>query len=441
MDTKLKMEAPQPTKGGAGNTGAGLSATVTVAVIGAGLRGMIYSSFALDRQYNMRIVAVADPRTERRERFREKFSIPDERCFGSWDELFAGPKLADAVFICTRDKDHFEPAMKAMEAGYHVLLEKPMSPDWEECVALGRQAEQHNRILTICHVLRYAPFFQEIKRLVDEGRIGRLMSIQHNENVAYWHQAHSYVRGYFSKSGEASPMILAKSCHDLDMMAWLAGGDCLSVASYGHLTYFRPEFAPPGAPKYCLDGCPVSQECKYYAPNIYLIENGGWKAEAACSDPSYEARYKAIKEGPFGRCVYHCDNDVVDHQVVSMEFEHEITAVFTMSAFTEKCNRTLKLMGTEGEIRATMETNEIQIRRFGSGQEENIRLTDAGGHVGHGGGDSRLVADFVTTVRTQGAHTSATSARASIQSHLMAFAAERSRLEKRMVHLDEFRQG
>lgn len=433
---------------GSGRNAAGVSATelgnakasapVTVTVIGAGLRGMIYSGFSLNRPYDMKIVAVADPREERRNLCRDKFGIPQEKCFSNWEELFAGPRQSDAVFICTRDRDHFEPAMRAMEAGYHVLLEKPMSPDWQECVALGKQAEKYSRLLTICHVLRYAPFFVKIKKLLDEGRIGKLMSIQHNENVAYWHQAHSYVRGYFSKSVESSPMILAKSCHDLDIMAWLAGGSCLSVASYGHLSYFRPEFAPPGAPKYCLDGCPVSQECKYYAPNIYLIENGGWKAEAACSDPSYEARYKAIKEGPFGRCVYHCDNDVVDHQVVSMEFEHDITAVFTMSAFTEKCNRTLKLMGTEGEIRATMETNEIQVRRFGSGQEELIRLTEPGGHVGHGGGDHRLVYDFIQSVRSQGTHTGATSAQASIQSHLMAFASERSRLEKRMVRLEEF---
>jgi predicted dehydrogenase len=399
---------------------------------------MKYSEFSLGRSYDMQIVAVADPNEVRRNRCKEKFSIADDKCFESWDELFAKPRQSDAIFICTRDRDHFKPAMKAMELGYHVLLEKPMSPSWEECIELGKQAEKYDRMLTVCHVLRYAPFFRRIKELLEEGRIGRLMSIQHNENVGYWHQAHSYVRGYFNSAESSSPMILAKSCHDLDIMSWLAGSNCLSVASYGHLSYFRPENAPPGAPKRCIDGCPVSHECQYYAPNTYLIENGGWKAEAASSDPSYEARYRAMQEGPFGRCVFHCDNDVVDHQVVSMEFENEITAVFTMSAFTEKTNRTLKLMGTLGEIRATMETNEIEIRRFGSGEQELIKLVDPEGHVGHGGGDHRLIFDFVRAVKSQGTVSSATSAKASVQSHLMAFAAERSRIEKRMVRLDEF---
>ncbi|SHE14207.1 Uncharacterized oxidoreductase ycjS [Chlamydia abortus] len=412
---------------------------ITITLVGAGLRGMIYSSYAHQRPEEMRIVAVAEPDVAKRDRARERFGIAGQRCYTSWDDLFAQPQQSDAVFICTRDRDHYEPAMKALEVGYHVLLEKPMSPDWRECIELGKQAEAKGRILTICHVLRYSPFFQTIKQLLDEGRIGRLMSIQHNENVGYWHQAHSYVRGYFNNAERSSPMILAKSCHDLDIIQWLAGGVCTSVSSYGHLSYFRPENAPPGAPKYCIDGCPVADECVYYAPDTYLVENGGWKAEAASSDPSYEARYKAMKEGPFGRCVFQCDNDVVDHQVVSMEFDNEVTAVFTMSAFTEKCNRTLKLMGTEGEIRATMESNEIEIRRFGSGRQEVIKLVDPEGHIGHGGGDRRLVYDFAKAVRRQGTHRSVTSAQASIQSHLMAFAAERSRIEKRMVRLDEFR--
>ncbi|MDI4649686.1 Gfo/Idh/MocA family protein [Cohnella hashimotonis] len=417
-----------------------MSKTVTVALIGAGLRGMKYSGFSSQKSLGMQIVAVADPDEVRRQRAQQQFGLADERCYANWDAFFAEPRLADAVFICTRDRDHYIPAMKALECGYHVLLEKPMSPSWQECMALGKQAEKYDRKLTICHVLRYAPFFVEIKRLLDEGRIGRLMSIQHNENVGYWHQAHSYVRGYFSRSEDSSPMILAKSCHDMDIMSWLAGGACLSVASYGHLSYFRPENAPPGAPERCIDGCPVEDTCVYYAPNTYLIENGGWKAEAASNDPSYEARYRAMKEGPFGRCVFRCDNDVVDHQVVSMEFENEITAVFTMSAFTENTSRTLKLMGTEGELRATMDTDEIEVRRFGSGSTERIQLSTPDGHIGHGGGDSRLVKDFLDVIRSDGKSYSATSAHASIQSHLMAFAAERSRLEKRMVRLDEFNQ-
>lgn len=412
---------------------------IRIALIGAGFRGMKYSEYASQRPREMKIVAVAEPDEFKRNRAREKFFIPESQCFLDWDEFFAQPKEADAVFICTRDQDHFEPAIKAMEKGYHVLLEKPMSPKWEECILLGEKAEEKNVVLTICHVLRYSPFFQTIKELLDTGKIGRLMSIQHNENVAYWHQAHSYVRGYFSRSEESSPMILAKSSHDLDLLRWFADAKCTSVSSYGYLSYFTAENAPEGAPNYCIEGCPIEDTCVYYAPNTYMIENGGWKAEAATRDSSYEAKLQAMQEGPFGRCVYLCDNDVVDHQVVAMEFANEVTAVFTMSAFTEKSNRTLKLMGTVGEIRASMETNEIEVRLFGRGKHEIIKLVDPEGHIGHGGGDKRLVDDFAKTLRNQGNYESSTSASASVESHLMAFAAERSRLEKRMVSIDEFR--
>ncbi|MGO4496291.1 Gfo/Idh/MocA family protein [Paenibacillus sp. 2RAB27] len=417
---------------------------ITITLIGAGLRGIRYGEYASSKPREMKITAVAEPDDFKRNRAKEAFDIPEEKCFKTWDDLFAAGKQSDAVFIATRDQDHFVPAMKALEAGYHVMLEKPMSPSWQECIELERTAEQHNRILTICHVLRYAPFFQTIKQLLDEGRIGRLMSIQHNENVGYWHQAHSFVRGYFNNAEKSSPMILAKSCHDMDIIQWFAGGKCVSVSSYGHLSYFNKQNAPEGAPKYCIDGCPVADSCLYYAPDTYMIEKGDWKAEAASADPSFEARYKAMKEGPFGRCVFQSDNDVVDHQVVTMDFDNEVTVAFTMSAFTEKCNRTLKLMGTTGEIRATMETDEIEIRPFGAERVEVIKLQASEGHVGHGGGDGRLVKDFVRTVRAmasgQGVKSSQTSAKASVQSHLMAFAAERSRVEKRMVPLEEFYQ-
>ncbi len=206
---------------------------ITITIIGAGLRGIRYGEYAHTRPQEMKVIAVAEPDDFKRSRAQEAFNLREEKCFTSWDELFAAGKQSDAVFICTRDRDHYAPAIKALEAGYHVMLEKPMSPSWAECIELERIAEKHNRILTICHVLRYAPFFQTIKQLLDGGRIGRLMSIQHNENVGYWHQAHSYVRGYFNSAEKSSPMILAKSCHDLDILLWLAGADCTRVSSFG----------------------------------------------------------------------------------------------------------------------------------------------------------------------------------------------------------------
>ncbi|HEY4391183.1 MAG TPA: Gfo/Idh/MocA family oxidoreductase [Paenibacillus sp.] len=410
---------------------------VKVALVGAGLRGINYLEYAMQHPHELEVVAVAEPVQERRESFQARHGIPDELCFEHWNELFAMPKLADAVLICTQDKQHFEPTMKALQLGYHVLLEKPMSPDPLECIQMGEMAAKSGLVFSICHVLRYAPFFSTLKELLNRGEIGQLMSIQHNENVGYWHQAHSFVRGNWRRKEESSPMILAKSCHDLDILLWLANADCTQVASFGSLGHFKASEAPEGAPLRCLDGCPVADQCLYYAPNLYLTDNTDWPTSAISNDMSYEARYKALQEGPYGRCVYHCDNDVVDHQVVNLEFANNVTAAFTMSAFTRDISRTIKLMGTTGEIRGAMEKNEIEVIHF-NGKVERISFEDMGGHVGHGGGDMKLVKDFLNLVRAEGKSQGLTSANHSVQSHLMAFAAEESRVEGRSIRMHEF---
>ncbi|MEC0173659.1 Gfo/Idh/MocA family oxidoreductase [Paenibacillus favisporus] len=413
---------------------------VKVALIGAGLRGINYLEYALSHPHELEVVAVVEPVKERRESFQARHGLEDSMCFEHWDDLLQAPKMADAVLICTQDQQHFEPTMQALQAGYHVLLEKPMSPDPGECIRMGEMASQAGLVFSICHVLRYTPFFQTLKSLLADGAIGRLMSIQHNENVGYWHQAHSFVRGNWRRKEDSSPMILAKSCHDLDILLWLAGADCVKVSSFGTLSHFTASEAPEGAPLRCLDGCPVADECLYYAPDQYLTEDTNWPTSAISDDMSYEARYKALQEGPYGRCVYHCDNDVVDHQVVNLEFEGGITAAFTMSAFTRDVSRTIKLMGTTGEIRGAMEKNEIEIIHFGSGKVERITFGDMGGHVGHGGGDMKLMSDFLKLVRADAKAQGLTSADHSVQSHLMAFAAEESRIAGEIIRLKEFEQ-
>ncbi|MEC0230281.1 Gfo/Idh/MocA family protein [Paenibacillus alba] len=411
---------------------------ITVALIGAGQRGVNYAGYALEHPDQLQVVAVAEPNMSRRHNFQALHGLSDELCFESWEDLLGKPNLADAVLICTQDNMHYEPTMKALEAGYHVLLEKPMSSDPWECIQMGKRSEQAERVFSICHVLRYTNFFTTIKRLISEGAIGQLMSIQHNENVAYWHQAHSFVRGNWRKASESSPMILAKSCHDLDIILWLAGADCTHVSSFGSLSHFKKENAPEGAPQRCLDGCPVSDQCLYYAPNVYLTDDIYWPTSAISDDLSLEARTKALQEGPYGRCVYHCDNDVVDHQVVNLAFANEVTAAFTMSAFTNDCSRTLKLMGTKGEIRGAMEKNEIEVIDFATGTAMQISLEIPGGHIGHGGGDFGLIRDFIKLVQQDSKGDGLTSAAQSVQSHLMAFAAERSRLDRKVVALKEF---
>lgn len=413
---------------------------IKVALIGAGQRGTIaYGPYAIEHPEELQFVTVAELDEVRRENFGREHGISKDLMFSSWQELLEKPRVADAVLICTQDRMHYEPAVKALEQGYHVLLEKPMSPYAFECIKLGECARKYNRIFSICHVLRYTTFFNGIKRLLDEGRIGKLISIQHNENVGYLHQAHSFVRGNWRNSETTSPMILAKSCHDMDIMLWLAGADCVNISSFGSLTHYRKENAPESAPMRCLDGCPAEKDCLFYAPRFYLTEYTGWPTSAISNDTSFEAREKALQEGPYGRCVYHCDNNVVDHQVVNIEFANEVTAAFTMCAFTnEETSRTIKLMGTRGEIRGSMSKNEIEITDFLTRKREIVSFNDENGSNGHGGGDNGIIRDFVRLLQDDRQGASLTSADISVQSHLMAFAAEKSRLEKRVVNMDEY---
>lgn len=405
---------------------------VNAVLIGAGGRGSLFAHFAKRRPYSLKIAAVAEPIDERRNRIGDEHGIPPERRFRSWTELLSGEPLAEAAIITTMDRDHFEPAMQALRLGYHVLLEKPMSPFPEECLMLAEQAEEAGRILSICHSLRYTAFFQEIKRLLDAGEIGELMSIQHTENVGYWHQAHSFVRGNWRNLATSSPMLLSKSCHDIDLLCWLVGVPCLRVSSFGSLRFFRKENAPPGAPPRCTEGCPVENSCPYSAIKIYLEQGRGFRPEQYGGDPG--AAFRALHESPYSRCVFQSDNDVVDHQVVNMEFANGVTVAFTMCAFSAEVNRTIKLFGTAGEIRGDMERGEIEITKFLDGKRQVIRVVGRGSHTG---GDDRLAQSFVDQVRA-GMVDGLTSGRVSAQTHLVTFAAEEARLAGTVIFVPDY---
>lgn len=291
---------------------------LTAALIGAGDRGAhAYGPYAVSYPNELQFVAVCDPNEERSFRFAQTHRIAKERIYSSWEDIFEQPKLADIMVICTLDRLHFEPAIRALAKGYHVLLEKPMSPVPEECMKMAKAAEEHNRLLTVCHVLRYTPYWSAMKRVINEGKIGGIISIQLNENVGYLHMAHSFVRGNWNRSDVTSPMILQKSCHDMDILSWLIGEPCLRVSSFGSLNHFRKENAPKGSAAYCLDGCEVYHECPFYAPGFYLDEGRNW-ARKITEDTSREGIIEALKTGPYGKCVYQSDNNVVDHQVVNL---------------------------------------------------------------------------------------------------------------------------
>lgn len=408
---------------------------VKVAVIGAGQRGKdVYGAYALLETRGIECVAVVEPHPVRRTQFQSAHSLKDTACFEHWDDFFAISRPIDAVIIATPDDQHFTPARLALEKGYHVLLEKPMSNNPTECVELGRLAKANGQIFMICHVLRYTPFFQKIKQLIDTGAIGEVVTVQHNENIGYFHMAHSFVRGNWRNTQESSPIILAKSCHDMDILHYLIGDSCTHIQSFGHLSHFKAENAPAESGTRCVS-CSVEPDCIYSATRQYLNAIGNWPTTVISPIQTPEAVMAALKEGPYGRCVYRCDNDVCDHQTTNMQFANGVTATFNLSAFSNRVHRTLKIMGTLGEIRADDAKNEISIQRFGDNCTRLYTPKVVGG--GHGGGDHEMMADFIELIRNR-AGNGLTAAEKSVHSHLMAFAAEASRQSNQTLSLSAY---
>ncbi|WP_018591251.1 Gfo/Idh/MocA family protein [Terrisporobacter glycolicus] len=410
---------------------------ISVAVIGAGSRGMnAYAPYLLENPNLGEIVAVAEPKDEKRNNFKNRYNIKEENTYSSYEELLSKPKLADAIIIANSDESHFEPTKTALEKGYHVLLEKPMSNKLEEVIKLGQLAKKHkDQVFVICHVLRYTPFFSELKRIVDSKELGNLISIQHNENIGYYHFAHSYTRGNWRNSHETSPLILAKSCHDMDILLWLTGKSCKYISSFGSLSHMKEESFKENMANKCVD-CKAERACPYSAKKIYL-EDDVLKASlyAVDANPTKENLAKAITTGPYGRCVYKCDNNVVDHMVSIFEFEDNITATFNLSAFTKDCTRTIKLMFSHGEVGGDFHKNVIEVHKFGDNHHTVIHPKVI--KSGHGGGDFKLMEEFVKAVSLNNKEVK-TGAITSVESHVMAFAGEYSRLNHEVVNVKKF---
>ncbi|GIO15241.1 oxidoreductase [Cohnella xylanilytica] len=406
---------------------------IKLALIGAGARGLLsYAPYVRLHPDEAELVAVAEPDAARRAEAAAQFGLTESQLYDSWEELLGQPRLCDAVLICTQDRMHFGPTMAALERGYHVLLEKPMSNDPLECVRMAQAADRAGLLLSICHVSRYAPFWQRLKSLLAEGAIGEVVSIQHNENVGYLHYAHSFVRGNWRNDRLSSPMILAKSCHDMDLIRWLVDAECERISSFGSLKHFRTGEAPAGSTERCTDGCAVEAACPYSAPRFYMqpVEDNPFAALIA-TPPTEENRMDAIRRGPYGRCVYRTDNNVVDHQVVNMEFAGGATAMFSMCGFTRDINRIVQIMGTKGEIRGDLLKEEIDLFEFANGERSVISTFT--GAVGHQGGDEGIMRRFLSDLREGNYSGTLTSAQTSLDSHLMAFAAETSRLKQGAV--------
>jgi predicted dehydrogenase len=416
---------------------------VRVGILGAGNRGVgAYGAYLRRRPDLARVMAIADPRADRLRAAAEQHGVEPEHLYDDWETLLQSETELDAIIIATPDHLHLRPALAAIEHGASVLLEKPICPSEEEVLILRDAARRRRADITVAHVLRYTPFFARIKELLDRGVIGQLQSIRHSEHIGYWHFAHSYVRGNWRRLDQSSPMILAKSCHDFDILRWLVGQPCVELSSYGTLGHFTRANAPEGATERCDQGCKVERTCPYSAQRIYLEKfppENLWPHNVVSLDTSPEGIASALHEGPYGRCVYMCDNDVADHQVVSMRFANDVAATLNVSAFTRDNTRTVHLMGSAGEISGNFFGNEITVADFRIDDVRTSQLTlHSEGY--HGGGDDAIVADFIGRVqdRLRGGETSAprTSLEESIDSHLMAFAAERSRLTGQSVVLN-----
>ncbi len=402
---------------------------VTAILIGAGNRGaQAYASYALKYPGELSFVGVAEPREDRRKEFVDEHDIEDKYAVADWKEILNFPRFADWVLICTQDHMHMEPMRRAMELGYDILCEKPISPMKEELLKLKEAASSYGGLMSVAHVLRYSPFFRKIKELIDGGALGELVNIQHMESVGFWHMAHSFVRGNWANSQDSCPMILAKCCHDFDILLYLTGKRCKRVSSFGRLTHFKPENAPQGAPKRCTDGCAHRDRCPFFTPRFYeehprAIVDGFRRVVAM--EESREELLKALQTGPYGRCVYHCDNDVVDHQVVNLEFEGGLTASVTMCAFSNQCERTITIQGTKGELQGKMEEDWIQIVDFVTGNKSTWRLNTP--KVGHSGSDDSMMKELTGLISSGRQSENVSKAIEAIDSHLIAFAAEESR--------------
>ena len=464
---------------------------ITAVLVGAGNRGKdAYGAWALAHRDQLKFVAVAEPSAERRNLFAGAQDILPKRSFANWDELFAVGKLADLCVIATQDRQHTEPTLAALDLGYHVLLEKPMAVTEQDCRLLVAASERAGRQLRVAHVLRYTRFFSTIKAALAGGAVGRIVNINHSENVSYWHFAHSYVRGNWRRTDEASPVVLAKTCHDLDLLYWFIGAPALKVSSFGGLSFYREENAPPGATARCLDGCPHLDDCQWAAPRIYLravplLQTGlrsrylhnrllagaalrqpwlfrglsrlspslktlvnwdQWPVSTITDAPAdREAKMRALREGPYGRCVFFCDNDVNDHQVVGIEFANGVTATLTLHGFASSEGRWIRVEGTAGTLFGKLTTEHQEIVLYDHRRVQKKILLDLDLDLrGHAGGDEglmkSLLASFDGDPSVPDDLETLTSARASLESHLLAFAADRAQHENRVVDMDELRR-
>jgi len=421
---------------------------VKIAVVGAGHRSIGYCQYALHYPDAMQVVAVADPNPIRRQKLALTHGIAGDMQFESYTDLAARPGICDAIINGTMDRLHYESTKPLLEAGFHVLLEKPIASTQSEVRHLIDIAQRNNVIVMICHVLRYTPFYCKIKALLKDGAIGEIVAMTTTENINYHHMTAPFVRGRWRQRQE-NPIMLAKCCHDLDIIAWLMEGTkAQSIASFGGLKQFRPENAPPGSTLRCMDGCEVESTCIHSARTNYITqnlwENYVWESIEHIENPTLEDKLESLRtDNPFGRCVWHCVNDVADHQSVLIEFENGVTVTHNLFGGGARITRTIHIVGTLGEIEGDLKADQVTLRKPHLKQDQDhtteqfdVNPDREGEMLGHAGGDANLVADFVNVIAGGKPSISCTDIQDSLTGHQLAFAADIAMTEKRVVDME-----
>lgn len=409
-----------------------------ISVIGLGQRGFNYMRWARLFDASVSFPAVCDRNRDRADYAARRYKA--EETFYDDAEFFK-KRRSDAVIVATQDRDHYGHCVRCIELGYrHILCEKPVSPDIAECEALDALAKERGVTIVVCHVLRYTKYYKKIKEIIKNGTIGELCDIEHIENIGYFHFAHSYVRGNWRREEETSPMLLAKCCHDFDLFRWLVDRPVVSVSSIGSLEHFKKENAPAGAAGRCAD-CPL-KNCVYNAQNLY-VRDPLWKCTFLRFDgsvitgkylPTKKEKLEALRTGPYGRCVYACDNDVCDRQTVNVLFEGGVTVSHSVTAFSDRMMRLTKIYGTKGEISADDHTGKIRVRVFG-GRNRTYRTKLLRG-LGHVDGDANLIRGFLKLVRGESPDSAdVTFLSETVESHRAAILADRSRKEGGKTYL------
>ncbi|MHA1340092.1 MAG: Gfo/Idh/MocA family protein [Promethearchaeota archaeon] len=460
---------------------------ITGVIMGAGGRGReAYGRYAEKHPDRLNIIAVAEPNEWKRKHFQKLHNIPDKMAFSTWEDLLDQGKIADVAFVTMGDHLHYEPAMKALDLGYDILLEKPIAPTLEQCQNLEKKAIETGRIVQVGHVLRFSGFWKKVKEIIDSGKIGRVIHYEHSENVSYWHFGHSFVRGFYKNKETSNPLILSKSCHDLDLMTWYLGKP-ISVQSTGDLTFYRLENAPKDAPERCTDGCPHANECPWYAPRLYienedlirigtevdnffvrnatkfvlnhrgfikklskiipplkqLTEWRNFPVSAITTDFSEEGKLKALKEGQFGLCIFKCGNDVVDHQVSTFEFADGVTGTLIVHGLSEHEGRELRIFGTKGTLRGYFRAygEKLILTDFRYRKPEIVYKSKLNVESGHGGSDFALMDAFTSVLLGEKSIEEAglTTISSAMESHYMGFAAEDARITGKKLNIDEYR--